>query len=838
MYESRSVMLRLIQKRTEQVMNAFVKGLVDKQGYAVFAHPEETLEEHIERCCKYYRRINAEKNLEEIIMRYAQQKLDESERETKEFIYQAFLDVFDFHDVGKLTHEFQRIKMKNPVAPEETLVDESARHSLISAAIYLDYEFGLINNLKVERARKKELRRIVTLNAYIISRHHGRLKPFRDFSDELKNGYVIGVLRNNGLNGYRIKNIENKYLGDNPGYNEWDYFYCRFLYSVLVSCDYYATAENNSGLEMQNFGAVTSATKLISDYESSALMKEIRRFQNDYYGRIDTKDARDINDLRSMMFLDAEAEYTEDPDRNIYFIEMPTGSGKSNVAMNIGLKMVEKGARKIFDIYPFNTLVEQNRSTMEKLFSTKSYDDIAVVNSLTPIKANNEYYEDSRKYYESALLDRQFLNYPVILSTHVSFFDMMFGARRESPFGFYQLSGAVVVLDEIQSYRDEIWGETMTMLQACAALMNMKVIIMSATLPDLTYLSGEKEDVAYLIKDSRKYFESTFFRSRVDINYELLEDEQFTLQKLRNHIIINHGHGNRILVEFMFKRTADEFYRIMKSDEDINIPVMCITGDDSLLEREKILKPIKDDVINECILISTQVLEAGADIDMDVGYKNISRLDSEEQFLGRINRSFKRQGRAYFFMLDDSHVIYGKDFRMEEELTLRYEKAKKALLEKDFRGFYVKTMDNIKKYRMENTGKNGMDYFKTFILGTLDFNEVSKRFRLIEPDMLARDVFLSRIIKTESGELLYGNVIWEEYKELLKKQEMDYAEKKVKLSEIRVKMMPFIYQIRPKGELTPDDELGDLVFYENGDKFFKEGRLDRDMLEKHDRLFF
>lgn len=202
-------------------MNAFVKSLVDKQGYDVLAHPEETLEEHIERCCKYYRRINSEKNLEEIIMRYVQQKLGESEREreTKEFIYQAFLDVLDFHDVGKLTHEFQRIKMRNPDAPEETLVDESARHSLISAAIYLDYEFGLINELKVDRAKKKGLRRIVTLNAYIISRHHGRLKPFRDFSDELKNGYVIEVLRNNGLNGYRIKNIENKYLGDNPGYN-------------------------------------------------------------------------------------------------------------------------------------------------------------------------------------------------------------------------------------------------------------------------------------------------------------------------------------------------------------------------------------------------------------------------------------------------------------------------------------------------------------------------------------------------------------------------------------------------------------------------------------------
>ena len=54
------------------------------------------------------------------------------------------------------------------------------------------------------------------------------------------------------------------------------------------------------------------------------------------------------------------------------------------------------------------------------------------------------------------------------------------------------------------------------------------------------------------------------------------------------------------------------------------------------------------------------MIEAGVDIDMDIGYKDISRLDSEEQFMGRINRSAKRRGTVYFFDMDDA----GKSMRV------------------------------------------------------------------------------------------------------------------------------------------------------------------------------
>ena len=71
-----------------------------------------------------------------------------------------------------------------------------------------------------------------------------------------------------------------------------------------------------------------------------------------------------------------------------------------------------------------------------------------------------------------------------------------------------------------------------------------------------------------------------------------------------------------------------------------------MTGDDNCVDRERILRCIKTQGFEQTgyILIATQVVEAGVDIDMDIGYKDISTLDSEEQFMGRINRNAKREG--------------------------------------------------------------------------------------------------------------------------------------------------------------------------------------------------
>ena len=188
-------------------------------------------------------------------------------------------------------------------------------------------------------------------------------------------------------------------------------------------------------------------------------------------------------------------------------------------------------------IYPFNTLVEQNLKTIEKIFGNDEeiMSHISVVNSVTPIlKDGNENHEFDD--YEKALLDRQFFNYPITLSTHVTLFDLMFGNSRESGFAFYQIANSVIVLDEIQSYKNTIWTEIISFLKVFSEVLNFKVIIMSATLPDLDILSEEENEAVKLIVDRDKYFLHPLFKDRVKLNYELI-DMPNVLDEIGNKVI-------------------------------------------------------------------------------------------------------------------------------------------------------------------------------------------------------------------------------------------------------------------------------------------------------------
>lgn len=160
---------------------------------------------------------------------------------------------------------------------------------------------------------------------------------------------------------------------------------------------------------------------------------------------------------------------------------------------------------------------------------------------------------------------------------------------------------SVVVLDEIQSYRNAIWTEIMIFLNSCAGLMNMKIIIMSATLPDLSQLVDGKCNVVKLIRNPEKYTLHPTFANRVICNYELLQEE-ITLDRLRRHVLENmqlrEKSGAKILITFIKKQTAyDSFHRMKEAlGEQSEWQLKLLTGDDSIYERESILKPIRENV--------------------------------------------------------------------------------------------------------------------------------------------------------------------------------------------------------------------------------------------------
>lgn len=539
----------------------------------------------------------------------------------------------------------------------------------------------------------------------------------------------------------------------------------------------------------------------------------------------------EINILRTELFSEAEENLKRNKDQSVFYLEAPTGSGKSNTAMNLSFTLMQENSdlRKLFYIYPFNTLVEQNMSILEKTFGNKKeiMSQIAVVNSLVPFKDKKEVEEDreNSKKYQEILLDRQFLNYPFILSTHVMLFRTMFGNAKEDVFGFQQLCHSVIVLDEIQSYKINLWSEMIAFLKEFAELLDIKVIIMSATLPNLEVLTDHKENAVRLLSDCLKYFHHKMFRERVVPKYDLLE-EDITLESLAEHVLENKN--KKVLIEFIKKASAEEFYRILGERVE---SVFLMTGDSSIQERKDLIEKIKG--LSSVILVATQVIEAGVDIDMDIGFKDISRLDSEEQFMGRINRSGKKDGVVYFFNLDEAKSIYKEDVRVDERVTLMVPEIRTFLETKNFSAFYESDILPVLKKKGEMIDKNNLKEFFSQKVGILNMPEVAEKMKLIDDNTQGIFICFGRKLGDVDSRML-----WWEYKELLENTQMNYAEKKVRLHDLRSEMNAFIYQFKNSALVEANEHIGDLYFIENGEEYFDEnGVLKRELFSDDTDLF-
>ena len=823
----------------------------------------EILKEHVDRCYHYFEELWEHKNFKAVFENFQKELAPELSDEGIKLFYSLIVNVIIFHDCGKINPRFQSIKMKNTLK-KWTAIDclDGTKHSILSAAIYFDYFYEKIQESLLSKDEKNMIHVFMLVNAYVISRHHGNLSRFEEFLEEFQPNRQLADIfscMNQGdftevYHGPFCK--RDRHMMNMPRQNTRIYHsflekqsshaglytYIRFLFSVLVSCDYYATSEYDNGIQMSAFGTIEN-TEFVTQYEQSERVKQIRRLNPESC----VDDKKDINILRNRMFYEAEQTLLKNKDTNIAFIEAPTGAGKSNLAMNCSLKLLDKNINKIFYVYPFNTLVEQNYDTLEKIYGqTDIFKSIAVINSITPIPLNgtrkfweNLDKEENEKFYQKALLDRQFLNYPFILTTHVNLFQIMFGCEREAAISFYQLAGSVVVLDEIQSYKNVLWTEIMMFLQCYSRLLNMKIIIMSATLPKLDMLTGNHEKVVNLIENPEKYFQDARFKKRVALSYELLyPDKKTEMEELYAHVLGQVQKGRKILMEFITKTSAEMFYHMLAESGREDLQVFCMTGDDNQIDRKRILREMDTaDQDKAVILVATQVVEAGIDIDMDIGYKDISKLDSEEQFIGRINRNFKRNGVVYFFDMDNESGIYKEDYRVDTAYTLRKDEMKQLLADKNFGKYYDYILKGIRKYRNDRKNENGIEAFVDKVK-KLDFVWISQKMKLIDNnDDWKMSVYFARAITTDNGEIIDGKQVWERYRELLSDMTMNYAKKQVLLSEVKSKMSYFIYQIKIDNSLDYNDRIGELYLIEDAEQYFENGRLNTDKFYSQGNLF-
>ncbi|MBQ9013856.1 MAG: CRISPR-associated helicase/endonuclease Cas3, partial [Bacilli bacterium] len=213
-----------------------------------------------------------------------------------------------------------------------------------------------------------------------------------------------------------------------------------------------------------------------------------------------------------------------------------------------------------------------------------------------------------------------------------------------------------------------------------------------------------------------------------------------------------------------------------------------------------------------------------------IGYKDISRLDGLEQFMWRFNRSCLRYLIVYFFNIDNEKSIYKKDIRAESRYTLKNQWIKDILIKKDFSSYYYEVMKELStEYNDSTNSQYSIEEFYKEVVAALDFYKISERMKLIDDDKRTVSVFIARTIKGEDGNIIDGREVWNKYIDLLKNKNLEYAEREVKLSDIRANMSYFIYDVKDFN-VSYYDVIGDLYYIKDGDEYFKNDKVDKEKI--------
>ncbi|MFW6275196.1 MAG: CRISPR-associated helicase Cas3', partial [bacterium] len=743
----------------------------------------ETLSEHSELVLDYAKKICRKFGLTQVITTLIDSSLNEnSSGKLKLILEDMFFQTIYFHDFGKINPNFQRKKMHNTTFNSSNY-EFGSDHSYPGILM-------LVNTKLTELIENKELsnseRLIAVVSLFIfchsIARHHSPylnaslefIRERLDFSIETEKvnlSQILEILK-------ELENIEPSIYwstisqGDAAEGVSWIirklkkfkdireelhpfplFALLKLHYSLLTASDYLATTHymNNWDSPMEDFGQIHEELRqhIIHNVKSTkpynkAVYDSLENFKFTFPTETNNKN---LNRLRQELSVEIIQNIRNNNDKTVFYIEAPTGGGKTNLSMLAAAELLAANSKisNLYYVFPFTTLITQTYEAVKETMGLEE-DDIIQLHSKVGFKERDDQYGQEKKNH----IDYLFLNYPVALMSHVKFFDILKTNSKESNYLLHRLANSVVIVDELQSYPPKIWDKLIYFIQNYSRYFNIHFILMSATLPKLDKLSNAATDICYLTNHRKEFFQNPNFCNRVEFDFSLLdwhvpekEEKEDYLHKLAGFVVeksvkyaeSNHKYPGSVftIIEFIYKQTATEFYfKVKKLANDFFDELFVLSG--TILEprRKEIIHYLKNENNRnkKIILITTQVVEAGVDIDMDLGFKDKSIVDSDEQLAGRINRNVNKTGcKLYLFNCDNAEVLYKGDKRfqlMQNELSGQEPEILKS---KNFDLMYDRVMEKIDRQN-DRIFQKGFSDFQNY-LQTLNFPEVNQNFQII-----------------------------------------------------------------------------------------------------------
>lgn len=406
------------------------------------------------------------------------------------------------------------------------------------------------------------------------------------------------------------------FFKENKVDNEQIHLWIRMLFSCLVDADFLDT---ESYMDEKERGGYLSIEELKIKFD---------KFMNQ------KKSENELNKKRNEILNQCRAKAQLVP--GIFSLTVPTGGGKTLSSMAFALEHAIKHRKKrIIVAIPYTSIIEQTAEVFKTVFGNDQV--VEHHSNLDPEKENHKNRLSSENW------DAQ-----IIVTTNVQLFESLLGNKTSVCRKLHNIVNSIIILDEAQMIPTHYLKPILSVLKGLVNNFGVTVLLMSATQPALTGKIGSApniidglENVKEIIdnpEELSKNFKRVNFIIPQDFNKSEGWDE--IAEKLRQH--------NQVLCIVNKRDDCRALHKLMPEGTIHLSGYMC--GE----ERSEVIPAIKTKLKkNEPIrVISTQIVEAGVDIDFPVVYRAITGLDSIAQAAGRCNRENKieKGGNVYVFI--------------------------------------------------------------------------------------------------------------------------------------------------------------------------------------------
>lgn len=740
----------------------------ESYSFKLKSHPDKLLKDHLHRVGELSRKTVADKSL----------NIGE-----KDLLRDAAYLIGITHDLGKATKFFQDYIVETDEKKKKSLkAKDTTHHGLLSAF----FTYAVMKEYLSQTERRGGLAEYLPILSFLaVKRHHGNLLNAMDeikdtdvekekilklaeeqirSMDKNKEEIKELLLRLLAIESIDLKidmdNIINYILKDAikeirrkeksfvRGLSEtgdlYPYFISQFIYSTLLDAD-----KTDAGLDGINLDRLDLSSKLVDDYR-------------DAKGFTSNKD--NINDMRNQIYEEAvESIKTWNLGDRILSLNVPTGTGKTLAALSLSLKLrarLENELKikpRIIYALPFLSIIDQNYKVFDEVIVKP--DDVKDTRLLLKHHhlADVKYkIEESEFDVDKSLLLLEGWNAEIIVTTFWQLFNTIFSNRNRQLRKFNKLANSIIILDEVQAVPHQYWPLIHDSLKLLCEKFNSYVVFMTATQPLI--FDEAKGEIKEIAKKKEEYFRGL---NRIEliprIERALTLDEFKAL--LKEDLV--QKNDKDFLVVLNTISSAQDIYKFVQGLSLENTkPIFLSTNIIPKVRLARIdeIRKSKDSPEERKVIVSTQLIEAGVDIDADIVYRDFAPLDSINQVAGRCNRNSAKdeKGTVSIFILKDDRKEFYKyiydPFLISKTLDI-LKPINGPIKESEFLDLNNKYFKAVKRGMGEIDSKESLD-----CIAGLAFKDLSEKFKLIEEDYPKVDVFVELDDSAEA--------IWKQYRDM------------------------------------------------------------------------